>query len=304
MPTIVNPMNRPTVRQFLGLTTGSICMAVALAVFLVPNEIAAGGVSGLSTIISYLTSIPVGVLMICFNVPLFFFAWKRWGFRTLGRSIYCALLEAVSVDILTEFLRHKESFFVGDTLLASLYGGVVCGFGIGLVFRSGGTTGGTDLLARLLWGRLPYDLGNILLLVDGIIVTAAAMVFGLEAGLYAMITVFITSRMIDLIQEGRTYHKAVLIMSDHYQEISDAVFSQMHRGITGLDSTGLYTGHERKALLCVVVKGELTLLKQIVYTIDDHAFIIVGQAQEVIGEGFAAYSKEKNNSPKLKGVRK
>ncbi len=293
MPAITNAIRKPTLRQFLGLTFGPLCVATALAVFLVPNNVVAGGVSGIATILSHITGLPVGVLMICCNVPLFFMGWRRWGIKVLGRSIYCAALEAVSVDIITGFVQYKESFFVGDSLLAALYGGVLCGFGIGLVFRSGGTTGGTDLLARLLWGKLPFDLGNILLMVDGIIVAGAATIFGLEAGLYAMITVFITGRMIDVIQEGRTYHKAVLIMSNQYREIADAIFSQMHHGITGLDSTGLYTGKERQALLCVVVKGELSLLKEIVYSVDSHAFIIVGQAQEVIGEGFAAYSKEK-----------
>ncbi len=275
------------VRQGLGITLGSLIAAVGVALFLVPNKIASGGVSGFSTIIYYLTGWPVGTLMIICNVPLFFLGFRRFGYRSMVRSLYGALILSVFIDLLAFW--QGDSKFVGDPLLASLYGGVLTGIGLGLVFRSGGTTGGTDLLARLLYSNLGLSLGSTLLTVDGFVILLAAIFFDLELALYALIAVYITSRMIDVVLEGISYHKAVLIISDKYEALGKMLLSRLDRGITGLVSRGIYTGKTREALLCVVGQGELTALKEMIYEVDANAFIIITQAHEVLGEGFRPF---------------
>jgi len=274
-------------RQWLGITLGSLVAAIGVALFLVPNKIASGGVSGFSTIIYYLTGWPVGILMIICNVPLFLLGFRRFGAKSMVRSLYGALVLSIFIDALAFW--QGETSFVGDPLLASLYGGVLAGVGLGLVFRSGGTTGGTDLLARLLYSNLGLSLGNTLLTVDGFVIVLAAIFFDLELALYALIAVFITGRMIDVVLEGISYHKAVLIISDQYEALGKMLLTRLDRGITGLMSRGVYTGKSREALLCVVGQGELTALKEMIYEVDANAFIIITQAHEVLGEGFRPF---------------
>lgn len=270
--------------QWIEITLGVLITAAALSLFMVPNKIAGGGVSGFATVVHHVTGLPVGLLMILCNVPLFWLAFRRWGVQSVARSLYGSLLLSLFVDGISLLTNGRG--FVGDPFLAALYGGVLAGIGMGFVFRGGGTTGGTDLLARLLQRNGGLSLGHTLLLVDGCVILLALFFFDIELALYALIAVFITGKMVDVIQEGLSYAKAVLIISDRTAEIGQALLSQMERGLTGFPSRGIYTNTQREALLCVVGQAEITPLKEMVKQIDANAFIIITQAQEVLGEGF------------------
>lgn len=271
------------------LVAGCFIMSLGLHVFLVPNKISTGGVSGLATILYYLYQLPVGVGMMLLNVPLFLLCWRFLGVGSIVKSLAGTVLLSVFTDL--EALYWAEGALITDGLLAAIYGGVLVGAGLGLVFRAGCTTGGSDLLTMLIYKYSRYSSGMILLVVDGIVILWAGFVFDVELALYGLVGAYATSHVLDLVQEGISRSKAVLVISDCYEELSRALPQGINRGLTAFPSTGVYTGKERQALLCVVAQSEISLLKKEIYQVDPKAFIIVANAAEVLGEGFA-YKKE------------
>lgn len=278
-------------QSYLWITIGSIVVALALDIFLVPNRIAAGGVSGLATIIYHLLRVPVGVTMLGINIPLFFLSFRELGKRVFVRSIYGALTTAVFIELLSNYVP----VMTGDVLLASIYGGILSGLGIGIILRAGGTSGGTDLVARLLHKHFPVTVGQGLLGADFVVISLAAIFFNAELALYALLTLLITSKMIDLVQEGISFAKAAFIISDHSEEISRGVIKVLGRGVTALQGKGMFTGGERPVLMCVVGKTEESRLKELVYDIDQKAFVFITDAHEVLGEGFKDYRENREN---------
>lgn len=274
-------------RDLLGVTVGSFITALGLAAFLIPNKIAAGGVSGLATILFYVFGFPVGVTMFVINLPLLILCIKELGMRFGIKSLYGTFVISFFIDFLAAYITQP---WTKDPLLASIYGGVVTGLGLGIVFRSRGTTGGTDLAAALINKFLKVSMGFSLLFIDGLVIVLAGMVFNLEIALYALIAVFVTSRMIDLVQEGVAYTRAALIISDKYEMMSNELLRRMNRGVTALQGRGGYTSIKRDVLLCVVSQSEVTTLKSIVYNVDPQAFVIMANASEVLGEGFKKWS--------------
>lgn len=265
------------------MTVGSFLTALGLVAFLIPNKIAAGGVSGLATVLFYVFGFPVGVSMFVINLPLLILCVKELGMRFGAKSLYGTFVISFFIDFLAVYIREP---WTTNPLLASIYGGVVCGLGMGIVFRAKGTTGGTDLAAALINKFLGVSLGYSLLSIDGLVIILAGVVFNIEAALYALVSVFVTSKMIDLVQEGVGYAKAALIISERHQEISSELLSRMSRGVTAIQSRGGYTSQERDVLLCVVSQSEVSTLKSIVYHVDPKAFVIVSNVNEVLGEGF------------------
>jgi len=264
------------------ILVGSAMTALSLNMFLVPNKIAAGGVSGIATILHYTAGLPVGLTMLIINIPLFLaglvFIGSRFGFRT----VLATLLLSFLTDATTNF-----PVVTRDVLLASVYGGIVMGIGLGLVIRSGATTGGSDLGARLVhhfFGEI--SVGQALLGIDFIVITAAGLIFNLSLAMYALFALFISSRVIDLIQEGMNYAKAVYIISDNTQQIAKAILNELSRGVTVLGGRGGYTGENREILLCVITRMEVARLKKLVYHLDPKAFVIISDVHEVLGEGF------------------
>lgn len=270
------------VLDLAGMLVGSFLVAAGLVAFLVPNRIAAGGVSGLATIIHYLLHFPVGAVILTLNVPLFLLSLRELGVSFGLRTLYGTLTLGVWVDVLTPYLKPLTQ----DLLLAAIYGGVVVGIGMGLVFRFRGSTGGTDLAARLLNKYVHISLGQSLLLIDFMVITAAGIVFSAELAMYALLSLFVSTRVIDLVQEGVGFAKAVYIISERVEEITQAIFRELDRGATSLQGRGLYTGRDREIILCVVSRAQITALKDLVYRIDPQAFVIVTDAREVLGEGF------------------
>lgn len=272
-----------TVYEIAGVSLGVLLVALGLDMFLIPNKIAAGGVSGIATILHYLVGAPVGAAILALNIPLFAMGVYRMGLRFGFRSLYGTITLSLAVDLLAPVLPVPTN----DVLLASLYGGVLTGLGMGLVFRFRGTTGGTDLAAMVLRTYTGVNIGQLLFLVDGAVVLAAGIAFhSAELAMYALITIFIAAWLIDVVQEGVSYAKAFLIISERSDEIAEAIVAELDRGATAWPAQGAYTGDQKKVLLSVVNRAEVSRLKDIVHAVDPRAFVILANVHEVLGEGF------------------
>ncbi|MBU7006364.1 YitT family protein [Phosphitispora fastidiosa] len=276
-------MKRRLIREYFFILIGVLLTAIGLDMFLVPNKIAAGGVSGIATIVYYAARFPVGMTMLIINVPLFLIGIRKLGVGFGIRSLFGTVTISLAVDLLAPILPVPTR----DPLLASIYGGIVTGIGIGIVFRNGGTTGGTDLAAAIVNNYMKMSVGVVLFMIDAAVIAAAGITFkSAELALYALLTIFLTSRVIDMVQEGFGYAKAALIISDRPREISEAILSQMDRGVTTLKGTGMYTGTDRDVVFSVVTRAEISILKKLVHSIDPKAFVILTDVHEVLGEGF------------------
>jgi len=274
--------------DYLGVTAGVVLAALGLDLFLVPFRIAAGGLSGLSTILYYVIHVPVGAGMLVLNVPLFLVAYRRLGARTITRSLYGTVALSVAVDLLAPVVAAPTH----SVLLASLFGGVLEGLGLGLVFRHRGTTGGTDLAAAIGRSYTGMNVGFLLLLVDAAIALLGGLVFAsADLTMYALITIFVTSWVVDMVLEGFSYAKAFLIISPRVEEIAAAVTADLGRGATAWTATGMYTGQRRDVLLVVVNRAEVTRLKDIVFELDPSGFVVLADVHEVLGEGFKPLEK-------------
>lgn len=274
-------------KSYFFVLAGSVIVSLGVNLFLIPNKIAAGGVTGLATVIYYLTGMPVGTVMLLLNIPLFLLGVKILG-KSFGiKTLFATFALSLAIDILHPLLSRLTD----DLLLASVFGGVLVGFGLGLVLRQDASTGGTDLGAKILHKLIAYiSVGQLLLILDSCIVLSAALVFrNYELGLYATITLFITSRVIDTVIVGVNYTKAVYIISDKSDEIAPVLVNEMNRGLTGLQGRGMYTGREKNVLLCVIRRRDLPHLKSTVLQIDENAFIFVTDVRDVLGEGFASH---------------
>jgi len=272
--------------DYSGITLGAFITAMGLGLFEVPNRIAAGGISGLSTVIHYLTGWPVGLTMLALNLPLFLA-----GFKVMGRDFEIkSLYGTITLSLFTDLVGYRIPPPTADPLLAAIYGGLLCGLGLGVVFRCGGSTGGTDLAALIFTRYFPLTSGMGLLFIDAVVITLAGIVFSTELALYALLSLIIASRTIDAVQEGGGYAKAVFIISRRPEEIAQRILGELQRGVTGLEGRGLYTRRRREVLLVVVQRAELSRLKALVAEMDPRAFVIVSDTHEVLGEGFRPWS--------------
>lgn len=276
------------VRDYVLMTIGIVVTAWGLDAFLIPNRLAAGGVSGLATVLYYTFKdhgivIPVGVQMLAMNAVLLIIAVMARGWRYGAKTIYGMVALSVAIDALAPFTPHLAA---DDRLLAVLYGGAITGIGMGLVFKARGNTGGTDIVAQLLADRTSFGVGQMLLAADAVVTLTAALKFGPDLALYGAVAVVIGGRVIDLVQEGLSVDKAAFIISESSDEIADAVLNQLGRGATGLKGRGLYSGAEREVVMTVVSRRELDALKALVYAIDPDAFLVITDVHETLGEGF------------------
>ncbi len=268
-------------KDFFWFLVGIIILAVAMNIFLIPNQIAAGGVAGLAIIVFYLFEIPIGLTIFLTNIPLFFLSWRTIGQRFILTSFIGAVLFSILIE-LTAFLRPVTF----DLLLASIYGGILVGIGLGIIFRAQSSTGGTTLAARLLNHYSGFTMGQSLLIIDFSVIALALVFFNAEIALYALLSLFVTSKVTDLVQEGFAFSKAAFIISGKSDEIATKVLSDLQRGVTHLKATGAYTGKDKTVLLVVVNQTEVSRLKVIVHDIDSDAFVVISSASEVLGEGF------------------
>ncbi len=272
------------VKDYIWMTVGVGIAVAGLNLFLVPNTIAAGGISGIATILYHLFSIPLGLSIAVLNVPLFIF-----GFRLVGKSFAIRTAYSLALYVLiAEIIPVPAS---QDHFLGCVYGGVLVGIGIGLVVRSGGSTGGTDMAAKMLSARIKsVGIGTFVFCIDFVVIAAAGLLFEPEVALYALASLFITSKLIDAITVGLSAAKAFYIISAKNDEIAAAILEKLQRGVTSLGAKGVYSGCEKNVLLCVLPwRTEGVRLKKIVRGIDPNAFVIVADVSEVLGEGFASH---------------
>ncbi len=265
-----------------GVLLGVIITALGVSFFLIPGKIAAGGVSGLATVVFHLTDFPVGVTMLVLNGILFIIAWRVLGPVFGAKTLFGTVTLSIFVDFFSQFAVP----ITGDLLLISIYGGVISGIGLGIAFRAGGSTGGTDLAAQLVARFFPTTVGQALLFVDGFVIIVAGLAFGIELALYALIAVFITTKVIDVVVEGQSFAKAALIISDHPEAVGQAIVDRLERGVTSLAGRGFYTKQDKEVLLVIVSLVEIAEVKEIVRECDERAFVIIGDVHEVLGEGF------------------
>ncbi|MFO7319850.1 MAG: YitT family protein [Limnochordia bacterium] len=271
--------------DYIGVAAGSALVALALDWFLVPNKIAAGGVSGFATVLHYVFGWPVGVVMLAVDAPLFVLSIRYVGLRFGVKTIFGTVVTSVLVDVLAPFL----SPLTRDPVLAAIYGGVLAGIGIGVTFRYGGSTGGTDMAARLLHRFTGISVGRSLLIFDGFVILLAGIVFNPELALYAFLSVFVTSKAIDVIQEGSSYAKGAFIISEKAGEIGDRILRELDRGVTALKGKGLYTQSDREVLFVIVSRQEIHALSKLVHSVDPRAFMVITDVSDVLGEGFKMY---------------
>ncbi len=276
------------VRPYLLIIAGTGIMAFAVKSTFDPIGLVTGGFTGIGIMLRRLTDgfldggVPIWLTNLALNIPLFAIAFKLKGGQFIGRTFAAAMLLSFWLGVIPDC-----DLAGGDYLLASVYGGVLTGAGIGLVLTAQVATGGTDLIATLLHLKFRvYSIAQILQVIDGLIILAGIYVCGIQASLYAVFAVIITSYVSDLITEGGKFSKAVYIISERYEQIADAVMHEMGRGTTRLPAVGMYRMQERSLLFCVVSKKEVVTLKEYIKNIDPHAFVIVTDAREVLGEGF------------------
>ena len=282
-------MNWQTVRRttldYAFLTLGAALLALNIALLLVPNKIVSGGATGVATLLYYTLGTSVGTMVLIINIPLFI-AGVKWGggMRFAVRTIYATVLMSVLTDLFTPWAATLPP--IDDPLLFVLYGGLIDGIGMGLVFRGQGTTGGTDVVARLMhhWKGIPF--GTTLLVVNSVVLIGAAVVFGLEAAMYALILTFVAARVVDIVQGENNYGRAAIIISSQAPDIRSSVLTVLERGVTVLEGRGGYTEAGLEVLYCVVARGEVSILKRLVQSIDPKAFVVITEASEVLGEGF------------------
>lgn len=270
--------------DLLFMAAGAALYSVSVNMFISPNQIAPGGVTGLAIIIEYLTSTPVGAMMFLLNVPLLIIGFIKLGRQMILRTIAATVLFSVFMDALAPFIPH----YTEDKLLAAIFGGVIAGAGLVLVFLRGGTTGGTDILARLIQLRWPhFSFGRLILFVDMCVVALGGFTFkSLDSVLYAAILIFVNTKVIDTVLYGTGNGKLMMVITSCGDEISAAVTEQMRRGVTIMPAKGGYTGQDKQVLLCAVRRNELFRLRTLIRSFDPNAFMMITEIGEILGEGF------------------
>ena len=272
---------REIVFAYLQILAGCAVSAAAYPAFLIPNNIAPGGLTGVATILNYLFHWPVGTVSLLLNIPLFIIGYRSMGKIFAFRSLIATFLFSLLIDLLP--IRPVST----DPLLGTLFGGVVLGVGLGLILRGGATTGGTDMIARMVHRRLSFiSVGMFLFVLDCLVVLGAAVAIGTEQALYAFLNIYVCSKVIDAVMMGFSGNKACFIMSECWEKITQRFMSEIGRGVTHLEGRGAYTGNRRPVVLCVVSRQEVMAVKRIVQEEDEKAFLFVTDAHEALGEGF------------------
>lgn len=280
--------------EYLLIILGTGVLAFGIACFYDPIGLVTGGFTGLAIVIKSVTEtfitggIPLWITNLVLNIPMFILAYFLKGPKFIGKSFFGAIMLSVWLAVIPQV-----NFAGDDMLLSALFGGVFTGAGIGLVFRTGTTTGGTDLVAALIQLKIRHiSIVQILQIIDGIVIVLGMFVFGIQPTMYAIIGIVVATNISDMVLEGTNYSKAAYIITNEYEVVANRIMTELERGVTGLHAKGMYTSEEKCMLYCIVSQKEIVLLKDIVTEIDPKAFIIVSEVREVLGEGFQEYKKE------------
>lgn len=279
-----------TIWNYIIITVFSLTYAAGISLFLDPNNLAPGGISGISIMLSRVTPLPTGTWIILLNVPILVLGLWKFGFKFLISTIYCTVVSSVFTNILSPI-----GALTNDKLLAALAGGTIMAVSIGMIFKAGATTGGVDIIVKVL--RLRYKhlkTGNLYLMIDAIVVTLSGIMFrDLETALYAAVTIFVNSVVLDTVLYGKDGAKMIYIISDHPKQITERLLADLDIGVTSLHGEGAYSGKEKEVLLCVMRKPLAPKAQQIVKEEDAEAFMIVSDATEIFGEGYKSYFSER-----------
>jgi len=292
-------------KVYIFITIGAAITALAINVFLVPYKIAPGGLSGLATVLFYISNgkLPVGITMLAINVPLFLLGYKLIGRRFFIRTLYGTIVLSAIIDLTESYsanfakrllINVDSTASTPDILLYSIIGGFIMGIGVGIVLKMDATTGGTELIAKLLNKTFKgMTIGQLLLWIDAIIILFAIIAFdSLLIGLYSLVSLFVTIKVIDAMVEGVDFARAIFIISEYPDQISKKILTSLDRGVTELSGKGSYTGNSKNVLLCVVDRTQVQEVKKIVHSIDKNAFMIFADVREVLGEGFNGVVKK------------
>lgn len=271
-------------KRVLGIVTGAVIVALSINSLIIPNKIADGGVTGIAIILHYLINWPISLIVLILNLPLFILGGKMVGRLFLVYSILGVGALSLGLD-----LTATIPSLTNDALLASIFGGVLSGVGMGLIFRSRGSLGGTDILAVLFSRTTPFSVGQILLGIDAVIFLLAAVLFSPEMAMYAAIYMFIATKVIDLVQEGMSHSKSVLVITSQPKEIAQDIMAKLERGVTLFNAMGAYSGKSKQVLYCVISRTQLSQIKEIIHTRDPQAFLAISEVPEVVGEGFSSW---------------
>lgn len=280
--------------EYLLIAIGTGILAFGIGYFYDPIGLVTGGFSGLAIVIKSVTEnvipggIPLWVTNMGLNIPMFIMAYFLKGKKFIGKSFFGAMMLSVWLGIIPQMNLAGD-----DMLLAAVFGGVFSGAGLGLVFRTGTTTGGTDLVSALIQLKVRHiSIVQILQLIDAIVILLGMFVFGIRPTMYAIIAVVVTTNISDMVLEGTNYSKAAYIITNEHEKVAKRIIKDLDRGVTGMHAKGMYTNEEKCMLYCIVSQKEIVLLKDIVHEIDPKAFVIVSEVREVLGEGFQEYKKE------------
>ncbi|WLR56978.1 YitT family protein [Mesobacillus subterraneus] len=268
-------------KRIFFIILGAVLMGVGIEEFLVPNRILDGGIVGISIILSHLTGWRLGFFIFVLNIPFFFIGYKQ-----IGKTFALSTLLGITVLSLTTSFLHNWPVFTEDLLLATVFGGIVLGAGVGIVIRYGGSLDGTEILAILANRRLPFSVGEVIMFFNIFIFGTAGFIFGWDRAMYSLLAYFIAFKTIDIVIAGLDESKAAWIISDQHKQIGEAIMARLGRGVTYLTGEGAYTGDDKKVIFCVITRLEEAKLKSIVEELDESAFLAVGNIAEVRGGRF------------------
>lgn len=277
--------NRQTVKDYLFILAGALVQALSMRLFLVPGQLVSGGISGAAQLINYYSGWPIGLMVFLGNAPLFILGWRYLGGpRFVVRTVVAIAAFSFLTDALVWFI--PPAGLTKDLVLNSLYGGLMLGVGLGLVYRGQGTSGGSDILGRILNHRFGISISQAYLATDSIVVLAAGFVFGWEYALYGLVMIYVSGLAAEVTTEGSSVFRTAIIVTNCPKEVAEKIMNEMERGVTFLTGKGAYTGTERDVIYCVVSRSEVSTLKSVVKEMDPKAFMVIGVAHEAMGEGF------------------
>lgn len=283
--------SRKTVQEYGFVIVGAFVQALSMRLFLVPAQLVSGGVSGTAQIINHFTNWPIGLMVFIGNVPLFILGWQYLGgARFAKRTALAIALFSLFTDALVWFIPPEG--VTTDLVLDCLYGGILLGIGLGLVYRGQGTSGGSDILGRILNHRLGISISQAYLITDTLVVLGGGFAFSWEKALYGLLVIYVSGLAAEAVSEGSGVFRTVLIITQNPEEVTHSIMTVLERGVTILPGTGAYTGAQRPVLYCVITRSEVNPLKELVREIDPRAFMVIGQAHEALGEGFRPLVKD------------
>lgn len=265
------------------LSLGSLISAIAVVVFEAPAQIAPGGISGVAIILNYLFSLPIGLLILVGNIPIQLLAYKMLGgWRVVAGTVFVVVLYSVLIDLLTPFMSPVTN----NTFLNALFGGIVTGIGAGIIYRAGGTVGGTSTLGLILQQRFGIPFSSSALYTDGAVIAFAGLVFGWEGALYAMVALYVGGATADYVLEGPSVIRTAVIITDKPREVADAILNEVKRGVTAWEGKGMFTDQPRTVIYVTIGRAQVNELRKCVSAVDPSAFMVIGQGHSAYGHGF------------------